>query len=82
MTPTAFAPFFKLLRHVVRDVEGALGVVRQRRRQHVVADLLAVEVELAQAQAADVGRRAPDLLLDRELPAQHPRRPTGGPPAR
>jgi len=64
----------ELRRHVVGHVAGALGIVRQRRRQDVVADFAAIEVKLAQAQPANVGRCPLDVLFDGKLPAQHPRR--------
>ena len=63
--------FPQLLGHVETQVQHPTVVARQPRVHHVVADLAAVEVQLEEAQPADAGRRAGDLLLDLKVVAQH-----------
>ena len=59
--------------HVERDVAGAAVVAGQGRVHELIADPLAVQMEVEEAEAADVGGGPPELLGDLELATQHPR---------
>ena len=59
--------------HVERDVKGAAVVSGQGRVHELVADPLAVQVQVEEAEAANVGRRPSDLFGDLELVAQQSR---------
>ncbi len=48
--------------HVERDVESATVVSGQGRVHELVADQLAVQVKVEEAEAANVGRRPPDFV--------------------
>ncbi len=50
-------PSVQLLGHIERQIVNSLRIIRQTRRQNLVADLLAVDVEFRQSQTAEVDRR-------------------------
>lgn len=70
IAPTALAPLPKPVAHVERNVLRLLIELGPGRIEEVVARLLAVEKQLELAQSADIGRRPPHGLVDRELAAQ------------
>ena len=73
MTPTAFLPAAQGVGDIVGDVERAFVIARVAGIEQMVADLLAVNVELVVAEAADVGARLLDLALQREGAAEQGR---------
>ena len=62
-----------LLRYVVRDVEHPLGVIRQSRRQDVIANLYSIQIQFKQTKPCYVSHRPLYSLLRRELTPQHAR---------